>query len=47
MMKCKINPNHKVDLYGCIDCFFDACTEENLKYLDERENEEKRKTKMV
>jgi len=37
MKKCKIDPSHETDLYGCIDCFFEELSNQCLMemYKDE------------
>jgi len=38
MKKCEVDPTHEIDRYGCIDCFFEACTEQSLIEMEKEEN---------
>lgn len=40
-MKCKVDPKHEVDDYGCIDCFTDACNQLMWKRIIEDEENER------
>jgi len=39
MKKCKVNPKHFVDDYGCLDCFREQANMIMWKRLEEKENE--------
>ena len=37
MAKCKIDPTHKTDDYGCLECFSQWCLEESIKEMEKGE----------
>ena len=41
MNKCKVNPAHEVDDYGCLDCFMDQANQVMWKkIIEEQERNE-------
>ena len=41
MKKCKVNPKHFVDDYGCLDCFTDKANQMMWKRIIEDEENER------
>jgi len=37
MAKCKIDPTHETDDYGCLECFSQWCLEEAIKEMEKDE----------
>lgn len=35
--KCKVDPTHETDLYGCLDCFSEECLIEMFKDIEKEE----------
>ncbi len=38
MKKCKVDPKHMVDSYGCFDCFWNEVTRQSLIEMYKDEN---------